>query len=134
MNKTATCPQCLYEFSYTKRGRDKVYCSRSCFVKNYNSRADRKIAISANNIKYKWGLSLEQYNELMLTGCQVCGSQEKLNIDHDHKCCPPGTQRTCGRCIRGVLCRSCNLAEGMLMGRPELAIRLAEYMTNNGRI
>jgi len=33
-----------------------------------------------------------------------------LVVDHDHDCCPEG--RTCGRCIRGVLCTRRNVIEG----------------------
>lgn len=29
-------------------------------------------------------------------------------VDHDHACCP--TERSCGSCIRGVICRGCNNA------------------------
>jgi hypothetical protein len=29
------------------------------------------------------------------------------NIDHDWECCPRGS-RTCGQCVRGILCPTCN--------------------------
>ena len=34
-----------------------------------------------------------------------------LVVDHDHDCCPGG--RTCGRCVRGVLCTRHNVIEGI---------------------
>jgi hypothetical protein len=34
------------------------------------------------------------------------------HIDHDHTCCDSGW--SCGECIRGVVCRTCNFAVGQL--------------------
>lgn len=41
----------------------------------------------------------------------IC-SNEAIRVDHDHKCCPG--RKSCGRCIRGLLCDSCNLDLGII--------------------
>jgi hypothetical protein len=39
-------------------------------------------------------------------GCHTPMPDEKLEVDHDHACCPG--KRSCGRCVRGLLCHPCN--------------------------
>jgi len=50
-------------------------------------------------------------------GCAICGTvvpggKGQFHIDHDHACCPKA--RSCGKCIRGLLCGNCNVGIGML--------------------
>lgn len=50
--------------------------------------------------------------------CAICGSLDnkgngtRFHIDHDHGCCPSG--KSCGNCIRGLLCGVCNTRLGIL--------------------
>jgi len=37
-------------------------------------------------------------------------TRSAFTIDHDHTCCHGGT--SCGQCIRGILCSSCNMSLG----------------------
>lgn len=66
-----------------------------------------------------YGITAEKYREMLAEqggGCAICGRTPEQNgralaIDHDHRCCPDEL-RSCGRCVRGLLCSPCNVAVG----------------------
>lgn len=65
-------------------------------------------------MKYKYGITYEDYDRILIEQggkCAICDSLEskgrgRFHIDHDHSCCP--SEKTCGKCIRGLLCSNCN--------------------------
>lgn len=66
----------------------------------------------------KYNITLVQYNEMLEKQkgvCALCEQPEKgksLAVDHNHKCCPG--VKSCGNCIRGLLCQRCNTAIAIL--------------------
>ena len=42
------------------------------------------------------------------------------HVDHDHRCCPGGSSKTCGRCVRGLLHSSCNVLVAMIESHPDV--------------
>ena len=51
--------------------------------------------------------------------CAICKNPPTKNylaVDHDHSCCPDS--KTCGNCIRGLLCGSCNSFLGRVNDEP----------------
>lgn len=71
-----------------------------------------------SNLMRRYGITSEEYElrfEVQGGGCGVCGSKDSgtrgtFHMDHDHTCCPG--RNSCGKCVRGILCESCNLVLG----------------------
>lgn len=58
-----------------------------------------------------FSIPLDRLQLLYDNPCGICGRDDQvIHVDHDHSCCP-GT-RSCGNCVRGGLCGSCNMALG----------------------
>jgi hypothetical protein len=88
-----------------------------------------------HRIKYAYGLSREQFEKMLASQggvCAICrtdtpgGRSGKWVVDHDHQCCP-GT-RSCGICVRGLLCNACNHGLGHFADRAEVLRRAAAYV------
>ena len=125
------------EGSYTTRGdgrkvclrciedRKGDYCPAGLHLRSENQnkyghcracQAERMIVF---RLKDKYGLTPETYRaklEAQDFRCAIC--QEELDlashngvcVDHDHACCPG--EKTCGRCVRDLLCGDCNQGLG----------------------
>lgn len=72
-----------------------------------------------------FGLTIAQYDEMFERQgglCRICGEAEtvahngrnpsRLAVDHDRACC--SGKKSCGKCVRGLLCFRCNTALGKL--------------------
>lgn len=86
----------------------------------------RKLQRRKCDLKHKFGLTLEQYNEMFLAqnglclGCyrHVSVFKKGLAVDHDHKT---------GK-VRGLLCAPCNRSIGYCADNPIILRRLADYL------
>lgn len=80
----------------------------------------------ARTLKYYYGLTLAQYDELLIASCgrcAICNAQfenapKEPNVDHDHE-----TDE-----VRGLLCGRCNKAIGFMDDDPERLVAAAEYL------
>lgn len=66
--------------------------------------------------------------------CPVCGCQLSAtpHVDHDHSCCPK--KRSCGQCVRGLLCHHCNLMLGAARDNPDTLIAGARYLQGHPKL
>jgi len=117
----------LDEFTLNKTctsGRTSI--CKSCtntYHREWADNPERKIEASYRNRKthlLRWfHLTEEQFDALLAAQdgvCACCGTDQWGSpsgvpaVDHDHSCCPG--KRSCGKCVRGLLCMSCNTLAG----------------------
>ena len=90
---------------------DSQVCSEEC-----RNKAQRTLYPSSHRKARakQYGLSYEQFEQMIAAGCYAPGCQQSadLQIDHDHSCCP--RRGSCGKCVRGALCKRHNLYLGLI--------------------
>ncbi len=90
---------------YGKKWRKKNKHRNLGYQRKYNyGVTEQQIKIIENKQKYR---------------CVLCHKKCKLFVDHNHK-----TNK-----IRGLLCRQCNLALGLIKDNPKIALRIVEYLS-----
>lgn len=80
-----------------------------------NGTINRKTNISVlepyrlHEVYHRYHIDIDWYKANVLGPCQVCNKkpyQAPLHVEHDHSCC--GGAGSCGKCVRGLVCASCN--------------------------
>lgn len=85
---------------------------------------------------YKYNVTPEWLIESWRMGCSICGSAEGgYHVDHDHSCCPSNSrmtnsQRSCGECVRGLLCSGCNWGLGQFKDDIQILKSAISYLSS----
>jgi Recombination endonuclease VII len=116
--------------------KHKITPSSHCVTceKEYQERY--RLSLNSNDhkkyrLRHRFNLTPEQVIVMLKkqnNRCKLCQRLLiKFVIDHDHKCCP--SRRSCGRCVRGLLCVSCNAMLGQLSRVIRIGIkRVKKYL------
>lgn len=127
------------DYRIKTRTTDTMYFD-ICPTNNCGRRKLASAAVCKRCGQLAWRYSLEKHSVPVLFAeenyvCQNpgCDSTEGLCMDHDHACCPTGKfpqskKVSCGVCVRGWLCRTCNTALGLLKEDPRRIEGLLEYL------
>lgn len=97
-------------------------------------RTDNKDHVKENKLLYSFKMTLAQYNDLLKAQDYKCANCPKhaseltraLAVDHDRTCCPG--RRSCGKCVRGLLCDSCNRGLGLLQDNIDVLEASIKYL------
>lgn len=106
-------------------------------TKHLRQTPEYKETAKAAGFKHRHGISPDDFRAKIVAQnnrCLICYEtfvHKALHpyepvLDHDHACCK--ADRSCVKCQRGVLHRSCNSALGMLADSPANLRRAADYI------
>lgn len=82
----------------------------------------------------KFHVSQETYEKMLRDqnySCAICRKPfiKETYIDHDHSCC--SGDKSCGKCIRGLLCIFCNSGLGFFKDNLESLDTASQYIRNS---
>jgi len=91
---------------------------------------DKRLRAKAYRLS-RYGITQKQFDRLLEVQDYACGmcfepfpEDSVICVDHDHAHCPD-EKRSCGKCIRGLLCLDCNTT----LGKIERKLKMAQaYM------
>lgn len=116
------CKECVRQYGreYSQRPEVRARTARQALARYHQLSSDEKLLrqsqrrTRATHLKHKYGITLDGYDAMLAAqggGCAICGREptesRRLAVDHDHACCPG--DRSCGNCVRGLLCTTCNV-------------------------
>lgn len=92
----------------------------------------------AARLRRMYNISLDYYNQMQKIQdykCYICEHlfsefSRRPYVDHDKVCC--SGKKSCGKCVRGLLCRDCNLALGQFekKGNPNIFDNIIKYLVS----
>jgi hypothetical protein len=113
--------------------RCKEWMQPDYFGVNPKTRDKRQPHCRMCNRLKMYGITNDQYLHLIKiqnNRCAICGSSfdtVRVTIDHDHECCGESS-KSCGKCIRGLLCGVCNTGLGAFGDKEQLVEKALEYL------
>lgn len=142
--RTSQCKSCMNETSRrrVRIGVQEQFSPRACIscgiVKDEDGFGKSEFCTDGYTPTCKWcqylwlehRLTPSDYQKMFEAQLGLCGiCFEPLivtNIDHDHACCHG--RRSCGKCVRGLLCPTCNRGLGMFKDNVKFLVAAIDYL------
>lgn len=138
--RPTSSPRSPDTWTFCACGQRAVYTSGLC-RQHYNLMRNGQSEVQERRFNWKlkryFNITREQYDWMLETQggvCAICRRPERKNsrlaVDHDRECCP-GTG-SCGSCVRGLLCLTCNVTLGSIEENLESLENMIEYIKASG--
>ena len=148
MTTAVRCVPCQEEhIKQTNRERyvrDRINIMKRVRERWFGFTAEERRAIQRRTQRLsKFGMTPEDYEDMLIAqsyACAIClepethrykGMITELVVDHDRSCCPG--KKSCGECIRGLLCHKCNSGLGMFNDNLDSITRAFAYLKDHTR-
>lgn len=123
------CKPCQLEYQRERYADPKSYRRRQMNRDEYARR--RKASGRKWYLKSMYNLTEDEYIKLHNTNngqCWICCKKVDyyLHVDHNHLCC--AGEKSCGKCVRGLLCYSCNSLLGYAKDNTEILKAAIQYL------
>lgn len=124
---TVGCKDCKREGR--QKWRPTPYPGPRCATHFGEWKKLKKTERRESSVYDRYNLPPEVYRALLAQQnglCAICQRWRANSVDHDHKCCDGPF--SCGKCVRGLLCRTCNTILGRWRDDAETFLRAAQYL------
>ena len=141
------CKACAaaYAREYRKKHKERTKAASKKYYHEVRKPRNKEILEAdpdlyrRSGLKYNYNVTLDQYNQMLSDQnhvCAICGGVSIkgrwLSVDHDHACCPG--RRSCGKCVRSLLCHNCNSLLGYAKDDVEHLMKAIEYINRHREI
>jgi hypothetical protein len=117
-----------------KKSEDREHVNKQQLESYHRRRAEEpermKVLARRNYVKTMYNVdaaTMESKLKSQGNKCDVCGDNLTVPfVDHNHACCPGG--KSCGKCVRGLLCRSCNMLLGFAKDDIDILTLAVKYL------
>jgi hypothetical protein len=132
------CKPCWEQLPQNKEKARQESQNHRRALKQKLGKAGWTLYLRTRNLRIMYKVTPERYQALSLAQNHRCScgklfAEEQPHVDHDHGCC--AGVKSCGKCVRGLLCSRCNTVLGLLDENPRLLpAYLLEYLDKYARV
>lgn len=102
-------------------------------------RAANKQELKRRNFEKSYNITWSEREQMLADQggvCAICKSPDPKgpdwHMDHGHSCCPEKA-KSCGECLRGLLCGRCNVGIGCFSDNTETMLSAIDYINKSSK-